>query len=337
MLSVSPNYNLYNKYSPICFKAYQGQTTVMNEKGCKVTVNNKTAFFRNYPTLDFTAEYLAKNFPQGTEIAEYGCSLGYKTYGLAMKMDEFNRDKKFRITGYDFKEVLDKKNSKMYTISPYSEYDELLFGNYKSTKDLSKEEAQEITKTFNKYFSPYNPENIKTPKEKEYYSNCKMSGIKIFSPNEDLTDGLVSFKTGNILDIDKTLNPKKTGAVIFQNALYNLYNRSCIVGDIDTVSLEKIFNLFKKINKVLPQNGIFVLGNLPADHLYDCDEDNFFTLKYQNNKCIKVFEDSKIHNMLYACGFEPVFYEGAPSGTPICEGEYFYLPSVWKKTREVKL
>lgn len=305
-----------HQYTPV-FKGYSGFTDIEVD-GKKYTVNNYTGFMRDFPTLKFTKEYILKTFPNGTNIAEFGCSIGHKTYSLLMLLDKANQNKKFKITGYDFPEVIKKANTKEYTPEVYSRYEQVLFPDYKEQNiydytDVKKEEAEEIQKAFKKYFQ------IKTS-----FSNT-------YQPIESQCKGLIKFESGDIRNVNKILKLGNTGVIIFQNALYHILSDSLSYDTKKSINMGEISKLFMDISKTLPQNGIFVLGNLPADHIYDIDDEKDSHLHYQNGERIKVFDTSLVHEELKKAGFIPVFYEKSPDKSTYERNEAIYLPSVWKK------
>lgn len=79
----------------------------------------------------------------------------------------------------------------------------------------------------------------------------------------------------------------------------------------------------------MPDEGIFVIGSLPRDHLYSDAETDICNLTYQDGKRITVFESSPVHSMLRKAGFEPVFYEKHEK--PLYSFKDIYFPSVWRK------
>lgn len=363
MISISPSY-FYNRPN-VNFKCYSGFTDV-KVNGKESTVNNYTTFFRDYPTLEFTKNYLLKNFPKGTHIAEFGCSTGQKPYSLMITLDKYNQDKKYKMTGYDFPEVLELvKETPMFGLNAYTKQEQVLFDDYKKSelfgaKYIDVNDAAEYKKTFYKYFDTYKPEynitgerykilknlvnnnpekntpEIQKAKEDLFYSDLIRSCTTVVKANEK-GQKLVEFKPGNINDIDKILTPKENGAVIFQNALYHVLSDNDLDYEINDLikNVHKADALFKKINRVLPKDGVFVIGSLPSDHIYDFEREQYTHLTYQNGRQIRVYDSSPIHSALRANGFEPVFYENSPENTAYVEYRDVHLPSVWKKVREV--
>lgn len=335
MINLNLNIINYTKQILPSFKGYEGSTTITKSDNQDINVYNKTAFMRDFETLKFTRDYLIKNFPNGTNIAEFGCSLGQKPYSLMILLDKYNNNKKYKITGYDFPEVLAKMRIPIYSIDKHSLGEEILLDNFQGSESITKNEAKELRETFFKYMPVYRIDDFSTLQEKRHYARLKKNADIIVRPDIKQTKDIIKFEPGDILDIDNIIKSKNTGAVIFQNALYHILGVFYTHQYPTSVSLEKAFTLFKKVNKVLPQNGIFVIGNLPSDHTYSDFELPYCHEKYINNKLKKVYDSSKIHNMLYASGFEPIFYEKIPDGTIYLKDTDIYLPSVWKKVKNV--
>lgn len=326
MINILP---LQFRKNPISFKEYHGYTEVVVSGKKKVDTNNYTGFMRDAEALKFTKDYIFKNYPNGTNIAEFGCSLGQKPYSLMLMLDEKNIDKKYKITGYDFPEVINKSKNNIFEISKFSKIEQVLFPNYVSSniynyKPFTDEEAEKLRISFEKYFIPQNS------------SVNKLRCPTLFSANTELTKDVINFKPGDIREIDKLVAPQKTGVVIFQNALYHILSETLAYDMEDMIYVDSAKKVFEKINKVLPKDGIFVLGNMACDHIYDSDDEDSSILKYQDNKQIRVYENSKVHKALYESGFKPVFYEKIQSHTPYCNYREMYLPSVWKKVSEIR-
>lgn len=362
MLNISPAY--FHKTTPVNFKCHRGYTDV-HVDGKDISVNNYTTFFRDYETLDFTKNYLLKNFPNGTKIAEFGASTGQKPYSLMIALDKNNKDRKYKMTAFDFPEVLEQiKETPLYGLNAYTKEEQLLFDDYKKSvlfgpRYVEDERANELKETFFNYFDNYEPKQIITVQkykilkkliEENPYSNddsikqAKLdiayadlipSCTKTVKPNKKAKE-LVTFKNGDINNIDKLLIPNENGAVIFQNALYHILSGHDLDYEIEDLlkNVHKTRQLFKKINHVLPQNGIFVLGTLASDHIYCSDYEDKTRLAYQDGKQIRVYDSSPVHQSLRECGFEPVFYDATPETTAYSLYRRIKVPSVWKKVRE---
>lgn len=150
-----------------------------------------------------------------------------------------------------------------------------------------------------------------------------------FTPKDKVFDGVLSFKVDDVLNIDKEFKQNSVGLISCENVLYHLLGSRVDAENYDNIDINPAKILFKKINSVLQEKGLLVLGMLSEDHL--CDEnavgDNYEELK-QEGKIIKTFCKSPIHNLLKKLGFEPAFYDHDIASE-------LYLPSVWKKVRHI--
>lgn len=308
------NNQIYNN-NHVNFTSRSGSTIIGGKEYVHVT-----KFLRNYPTLDFTNTYLRKVFPQGTHITEFGCSSGEKPYSLMVLLSDANKDKRYKITGYDIapnivadaqRGVFEVKNSNVF--SNHSEMNEYIFFNATGSHptNIPKEQQDELRQKFAENFD---------------FDPNKQTDTQTIKIKPGKAAGIIDFKVGDIEQIDTILPQGESGVVIFQNALYHILNPNDAIyrPKADTDRAER---LFEKIHVVLPNNGIFVLGNLDSDHI--CKEKSICGLVYQNGERIKVFHSSPVHDALSRTGFEPIFYEQTNG---LCDGnEVAYLPSVWRK------
>ena len=322
-----------NKHS---FKAYMGQTPIYRQGYNDITLNNKTAFMRDFETLEFVRDYVVKTFPNGAKIDEFGCSTGQKPYSLLVLLDDYNKDKKYKITGYDFKEVFDKIEAPLFLVEDNVICESMLFPHFEGDKTVSKSKAKDIRDKFFKYLPECDYNTLKTFEERHMHNMLSVPWGVVVKPDEKYTKGVINFVVGDINNINRFLMPSESNAVIFQNALYHLMGSSKAFCKIPSETLENLLILFRKINIVLSKDGLFVLGNLPVDHIYNDTMLEKCRYVYQNNERIKVYDDSIIHKLLYKCGFEPVYYDKIPEGLIYTkESNGVCLPAVWKKVREI--
>lgn len=292
--------------SPIIFRGYTERSYIEDKNNpfiCEVK-NHTTGFWRNLPTLEFTQDYIKENFPQGTQISEFGCSQGQKGYNLMIGLDDFNKDKKYMYHGYDFKKPISDARNGNYKLDYTVEPEKIIFEN-PSLKS--------------KFFEFFDKSDNPGDSYKMYVK-----------PNRTRIGDIVQLKEGNILDINKIVKPQKSGVVIFQNALYHILSDVMHPMNENKETAKKIF---QDIHDILPKNGVFVFGNLPADHMYNEMHERYYSLIYQNGERIRVCKPTIIEKYLLQTGFEPIFYERVPSGTPFLKYNDMHLPSVWKKIR----
>lgn len=287
----------------ICFKGFNESTYLSSDTHLyKNEYNHTTSFFRNKDTLDFTTGYCLKKFPHGTEITEFGCSQGQKGYSLMMNLDANNKNKQYKYHGYDIKLPIEATNEP-YKIEFERGYEYLI----KLDKKIRA-----------KFFEFFREEKDLSKSDNEIF----------VTPQKTKVADIMQFSEGNILDIKKIIPPKKSGIVIFQNALYHLLNNEEATREENLKTVDK---LFKDIYSVLPEKGIFVLGSLPADHMYDYTHEKKTFFARQNGKTINVSLSTEISKLLAKNGFEPIFYEKIPEQSRVALFKEVYLPSVWQK------
>ncbi len=360
-------FNSYNKdefiknTDGISFKGTRTTSTLQpvdNGENYSDLCIHETYFFRDIDTLNFTVNYLKDNYPQGANIAEFAASTGEEAYSLAMLLNSANKDKRYTITGYDIvPSLLNSRKNHLYEITSGSVE---TFLHYQDNVHYKKN--PELKRLFDDFFTPiprdwYFVENIdreliktikslkKTKDEDEikklkYYLQYLSISVQdrynaYYIPKKDAFNNVVSFKTGDICDLGTKLDlPDNSPVIFFKNALYHIISFSPKEGD----DFSAAKNLITQINKKLPIGGLFVMGALPADHMYENNKHDYSKdLKtiVQDGKIISVYDESRVHNILRNKGFEPVFYqqEFDVMGDPIKNGNY--LPSVWKKVRDV--
>ena len=275
-----------------------------------------TFFFRDIDTLNVMKDYLQEHFPEGTHIADFGCSNGEETRTIAMLLSDINQDNKYTITGYDTSmNNIDDADEGFYHIG--LNFDRFL----NQPEDKLPKEIQGVKKLFDEHF-------IRRPDMDEM-------GEKCFEANEDKFGCLNYFTGGNISDVDKLLEEhekddgKKTGVVVFKNGWYHLTQSK--PGDTylpkEYDDLSDLKTVLRKINKALPENGILVTGSLPRDHIIGEDAYHYDEVTLEN---------SPFHKALKECGFEPV-KESAIRVPPQPSAMEFILYkntkvySIWKK------
>lgn len=293
----------------IHFKAYEERTYLDTPDSLtrRDVINHKTEFFRDYPTLKFTRDYISETFPEKADIAEFGCSQGQKCYSMMVMLEEAGYQGNYKINGYDFEKPIAKAKMGNYKVQKSAFYESLLFG------------KNSISDKFFGYFNILDKKNA---------DERIISDVFFVAPNKETIGDKVKFQLGNVLDIKKLIAQKGAEVVIFQNALYHLLD------DYDNPSkkvLKSVESLFKKIHGVLSTDGIFVLGNLPSDHMYSYRYEKTSHFIQQGEKKIRICKPTKIEKLLIKSGFTPVFYERIPYGTVICKYNDVHLPSVWKK------
>jgi hypothetical protein len=319
------------KTNPIYFRGNKGSTFV-NEDGKTKQVLHQSGMFRNFDTSEFIIDYAVKNFPQGTNIVELGCSKGPKVYSDMILLDKHNQDKKYKVIGYDLiPERVEEAKGGFYLLEKNHDYynESFLFDGAKVDREkyngtaLTDARANELKETFYKYF--YTPRSTLDHNEKKY---AKADYSKI-------PDGVVDFKVGDIRKVDEFLKPNESGVMICENTIYHLLD-SMNATDYSKCNVEPAKEFFGKVHNLLPEKGVLGLGSLIYDHFFDESCEDKIHLKYQNNERIRVFDSSRVHDALREKGFEPIFYEKIPLNLLDKRFDDVHLPSVWKKVSHLK-
>lgn len=349
MLQVS-SFNLYNTQR-IAFGQYTKRTKTVSN-GQETTLDHKTEFFRNRPSNEFVRDYVKEKFPGGTTISLYGCSDGRTAYTDCILFDSINSDRRYRFNCYDFAQPITDAKLGLFALEDYSNNESIIFP--KNTKgkvffpDETKKKNEELRSIFYKYFdeiippkkykettihaqSPDGHHQLLTPEQvSEYKSQVKNDRTLFVIVNPERAKNLVTFNVGNILDIEKAVKPNSSGVIKFPNAIYHLLGSRGIEDYTDFKCPVIIEELFAKIHKLLPENGIFQLGTLYSEHLVDENIKPGF--KYQNNQMIEVYKDSAVHRLLKKAGFEPIFFETLESAK-FYGFDNLHVPTVWKKLK----
>lgn len=348
--------------SAVLFRGYAGTTKNVDSKNKSDDCVNDSSFMRNLDSLNFVADYLKKEFPNGTNIADFACSNGEETYSLGVLLYDVNKDKKYKITGYDVspKAINDAKKGFISLSSRYDGYIKrvLVNNDYNNFDKQKEEQLLKLKENFNECFQKlgwdWEKFNLQHPRCSKKVTKLpgasgdaeidlaivkciqlKNNFVKdgnYFTPKKGIFDDVINFRIADIADIDKKLTYNKPGVIFFKNALYHLMYQmtedKCLV-DFD---IKPVKELFDKIYSILPDNGLFVIGALNSDHLIgrNISAENCHKIN-QDGKELTVYNTSLVHQTLTKAGFEPVFYEQAEKRTDKFIHGRPCLPSVWKK------
>ncbi len=313
MQSISP-FNSIPQMSQKRFAqpAFKGSAKVeLLGKDISVGVRNflilETAFFREPDTLEFIKSFVKNSPKQVINIVDGACSSGYETYSIAMLLE--NIGKKVNILGFDKgqKAINDAIKGEFQIKRRNNDFDDLCDFDKDSflafSQKLSKQE-QQYKNMFNNFFTDI----TKQKKEHSFFKRLKAMLADTMTPYDTKTflikpekKSTCTFKTGDILELDKIVPKKSADVILFRNALYHLttyeaYDRKAPLPDklIKPAIEQVVIQLHKALNK----GGLFVLGTHPSDH-------------FENSGKI-------IHDTLKNHHFVPVFIENK-------------LPSIWQK------
>ena len=341
------------QYNPrLTFKSYFRTTeqTLGNNRTNQCI--HESHLMRDLDSSVFATDYILRHFPQGANITVEGCSQ-MEAYTWAALFHDANPDKRFKITGYDIvSEVIEDAKLGVLDIDSLQQNEFFLDPELKLPLGFLSAEQQRARNLFNKCFERI-PEKWKTfcvkpldlidkPKEeitlkikrieylKQRYMDSYILG-KYFIPRHGVFDGVLDFSVGDIYDIDSQLKPKSTALISFKNVLYHLLGSRGKEGLFGWINTTTVQQLFKKLNTVLTEDGLFVLGTICQDHLFDPEKTpNDFSEIVHKGKIIKVALPSPIHKLLNESGFEPVFYDKVPG-----IDSDILMPSVWRKVRSL--
>lgn len=353
MMITKINYNLnnYNSRMP-SFKGYNDETRDVTSKNQQNWCLHETAFFRDIDTMEFAQKYITQNFPQGTNIADFGCSDGEEAYTLLMLLNKKNKDKKYKVSGYDVSpKAIELAKTGPFKIN-YTFIEGFVISDVKC-KDYNKKSLRELffscfEKIPEKFFDINIGPIVETKKlieqeiQKErnpirllnlkrlrtiFGHECDYTPRNTFVPKSEFANDIFEPKLGDISDISKIVKPNgETGVVMFKNAWYHVLGTYETFDNANIKGAEKII---QSAHNALPEKGLLVVGNLWKDHLYS---DQKAHLLFQNNKLIQVVDNTPFHDLLRKNGFVPVFYERIKD---ILLGELdkskIHLPSVWRK------
>lgn len=311
----------------VSFKAYDGKSQNVPSKNPYKECDHYTSFFRNWETLEFIKNYVLQEYPKGTHIAGPGAANGNEAYSAMMFLHENNKDKRYTYTGYDVApEIVELAKS-----GPFVLKHDLILDHF------TWEEDAKLKKLFDTCFEKINlasPDKLSQILGQSLHEAFNPSQHSIYMPKKEFVEGVVDFKPGDVHDISQLVKPDgKTGVVIFKNAWYMVMGirelKDCkkVIASGGLAPVEKII---EDVHKILPQNGIFVVGNLEADHLYDGTNGSEHLI-YQNGKRIKVCDNTPFHDLLRKHGFIPIFYEHIKGRGEFPDRIGVHLPSVWRK------
>ena len=336
----------------ISFNGYNEISRGISSENKQDYLLHETYFFRNIETLEFVKDHLLKNFKNGTHIANFGCSIGAEPYSLMALLYKNNKDKKYKITGFD----LSPKEIELAKTGPFTIEHKAYEGLINNDFEYENSDRKYLKKVFydcfdklpdkfiNYNFSNQDKELIKKGIAKETDSkkltrlkmiqnlSCLKSYQKKYAhiPKPEFVKDSIDFKVGDVNKLGEIIKPdSKTGVIIFKNAWYHITgSRDAYRGyyPMDKINLEKAEKIIKSASKVLPKKGLLVVGELRHDHLYDNQPTR---LIMQNGKRISVFDYSPFHDVLRENGFKPVFYEQSKDVDGYASGAY--MPSVWQK------
>ena len=357
----------------INFKGYGGSTDNVKANNSNLLDKciHESHFMRDLESLEFCTEYITKNFPNGTHIADFGCSNGEETYSIAALLHKSTQDKKYKITGYDIiPSVVEDAKTGMFAVGyrqkvegeiEEDKYEKFLVSMFEKltpeqtiAKDAFNNCFEEVPGDWwhfnindsrykhkiknNKYIKlkPNQDEDLIVKRLEALHrpNSRQLCGIKNVTPKEGIFDDVVTFKVADVAKINEFLKPKSTGVVVLKNSLYHL---------LGSRSKSKVEN-GKYINVDIKPAEIFfkkLHAILPENGIFffgELTHDHLHDYStspsgqiLQNGELIKINNTTPIHKALYKAGFEPIFYESMKTGRLNHQELTTHLPSVWRK------
>jgi len=258
-----------------------------------------SSFFRDYETLQSACDILKENFPEGAEILDYACSDGEEAISLYTLLGD-ERDK-FKITGIDIgSDPINLAHEGVYSLFGGAMDEFLMPGAKRNAKE------QELSDMFYEIMEPTHEPDEPLNNSAEFVQTFLSAKPKFrkqlfFRLKDEVKDNL-TFRLGDINEIDKEATEGKVGAVFFRNAFYHLMDSSdgedlltgnAVFLDVDedendgstkyTVRLfkpEKTLEerqaiadkLVDKVYDKLEVGGVFVLGNSLNESIFIADD-----------------------------------------------------------------
>ncbi len=294
------------KADSIRFSGHLRHDKTDNKNIASRTLIHETAFFRGVSTLEFIKNHLSKTLTPDNPLrmANFGCSTGEETYTLAMLFNDHPNS--LQITGYDLGEkAIQSAQKGHFPIEPLGgrQFYDAYKDNYLAFSDHKLSSKQKEYRTlFNSFFKTNS--NLYESVKELLLSCLKERPIKTkyFQLKDDSLKKHCQFKQGDIMEIDRILEPDSTEIVLFRNALYHLITKENLGRRYPKriVKTRPVLNeFFSKIHTALSENGLFVLG------------------ENENHQTTRLGQ--LIHEELENAGFKPIHF---------IDGE---VPSVWQK------
>lgn len=299
-----------------------------------------SGFYRDFPTLIAAAGIINKTFPEGTMILDGACSSGEELISLYSLLQNSHR---YKFVGFDKSDdALKLAGKNIYSV----------LENYRDDF-LIKNQDDSLLVNLQKLFGRV----METAPEPDFELNEKNSlfevdrEIKYFKMKDEHRKN-IDFVKLDITDVDNFLPEEEAGAIFFRNALYLLTGNYLSHGIMDrrdghNVYIDKtacLNNIVDKVYDRLPAGGIFVVGEIPAEHVYLADKytpkkdkiiiDKVPMFDYDIDYCMadpetEIYKKSPLHQALKKDKrFLPVFYT-----TTLWNRYTFDVPTIWKKVK----
>lgn len=297
-----------------------------------------SGFYRDFPTLIASAGFLKKNFPHGTTVLVGACSTGEDLISLYSLLPDAE---KYKLIGFDKSDdALEIANKNIYSV--IEDYGDAFL--IDKTEDST---LRKLKSLFNNVMEKTSEPDFQLNAPNLMFIN-EPEMVYYRMKNEHRKN--IDFKKLDINDIDSFLPEEEVGAIFFRNVFYMLTGNHLSMGihnpenghNIYVNKAECLNSIVDKVYERLPVGGFFIVGEVPAEHVYLADK---YTPK--NNRVIidkvpmfnydidynmadpevEIYKKSPLHQALRKDNrFCPVFY------TATRWNNYtFDVPTIWKK------
>lgn len=300
-----------------------------------------SGFYRDVPTLVESVSLIENEFPNGTTILDGACSTGEELISIYSLISK-NREK-YNFIGFDLSDdALNIANKNIYSV--IQDFGDAFLINSKCSA-----KENELKRNFYEVM-------VKTAKpdfQLNHFALERLEDLDVdYFRMSDEHRKNINFQKSDINEIDTFQPDREVGAIFFRNALYMMVNNSLHKGlydknyanEQDINRAEILGSLVDKIYDRLASRGIFVLGEIPAEHVYFADKntprnnrvmiDNIPMFDqhidyYMADPEVEVCKVAPIYNSLLKNNrFRPVF-----STNTSFDGYNLRVPTIWQKVQ----
>ena len=302
---------------------------ISDEKGTPLC----SGFYRDYPTLFAVKKYIDKNFENGCNIVVGACSSGEDLISLYSMLDD---REKYDFLGIDMSEgAIEIANKNIYGISEFCRDGFLLdkvSGKEKELKQKFMEvmyptKGNDAVLNFHPVFGEVT--NVYCSVRPEHLKKLKFKCMDLCDYKPDSPAGVIFFRNGLYQ--------------IAENYLENVLYTPNYMPDSNNKK-DALRPIISAIYKNLDDNGIFVMGSVPAEHFYIADRcldesqkiivdkvkifDKAIDYNLANPE-VEIYKKSPLYELLLEDGkFKPIY----KSETNL-EEQKFKVPTIWKKVK----
>lgn len=303
--------------------------SISDEKGTPLC----SGFYRDYPTLFAVKKYIEKNFEDGCNIVVGACSSGEDLISLYSMLDD---REKYNFLGIDMSEgAIEIANENIYGISEFCR-DGFLLDRVSGKEKELKQKFMEVmypTKGCGKVLNLHpvfgEVTNIYCSVRPEHLKKIKFICMDLCDYKPDSPAGVIFFRNG-LYQISENY---------LENVLYTPDYRPD-----NNNKKEALRPIISAIYENLADNGILVIGSVPAEHFYVADNyldesqkiivdkvkffDNAIDYNLANPE-VEIYKKSPLYDLLLEDGkFKPIYKSQAN-----LEEKKVKVPTIWKKVK----